>query len=109
MATPPKPPRAAAIPAAALPADAAGDDADEPLDDDFHFVLGELLAAYKPVLAADLQRADSPDALIKDALANPPSCEDEFAQAMALFERFSSEEVAQRVLPAAVREQLGPL
>ncbi|CAM3960769.1 hypothetical protein [Roseateles saccharophilus] len=109
MATTPKPPRSTAMPTAALPADGAGDDANEPLDDDFHFVLGELLAAYKPVLAADLQRADSPDALIKDALANPPSCEDEFAQAMALFERFSSEEVAQRVLPAAVREQLGPL
>ena len=85
----------------------AGDDGDAPLDDDFHFVLGELLNAYKPVLSADLQRAESPDALIKDALANPPSCEDEFNQAFALFERFSSEEVAQRLLPVDVREQLG--
>lgn len=84
-------------------------DDNEPLDDDFHFVLGELLAAYKPVLAADLQRAESPEALTKEALANPPSCEDEFNQAFALFERFSSDEVAQRLLPAAVREQLGPL
>lgn len=88
---------------------AGGDDDNEPLDDDFHFVLGELLNAYKPVLAADLQRAESPEALIKDALAHPPSCEDEFNQAFALFERFSSEDVAQRLLPADVREQLGPL
>ena len=81
---------------------------DEPLDDDFQFVLGELLNAYKPVLEADLQRANSPDALIKEALANPPSCEDEFAQATALFDRFTSETVATRLLPAAAREILGP-
>jgi len=80
---------------------------DEPLDDDFQFVLRELLDAYKPVLEADLQRANSPDQLIKEALANPPSCEDEFAQAQALFERFTSEEVATRLLPASVREILG--
>lgn len=109
MATTPKPARAGTAPTPLnreLPA-MAGDDGDEPLDDDFHFVLGELLNAYKPVLSADLQRAESPDALIKDALANPPSCEDEFNQAFALFERFSSEEVAQRLLPVDVREQLG--
>lgn len=109
MATTPKPARAGTAPTPLnreLPA-TAGDDGDEPLDDDFHFVLGELLNAYKPVLAADLQRAESPDALIKDALANPPSCEDEFNQAFALFERFGSEEVAQRLLPVDVREQLG--
>ena len=81
---------------------------DEPLDEDFQFVLGELLNAYKPVLEADLQRANSPDALIKEALANPPSCEDEFAQATALFDRFTSEAVATRLLPASAREILGP-
>ena len=90
-------------------ADAPGSDADEPLDEDFRFVLGELLGAYKPVLEADLKRADSPDALIKEALDNPPSCDDEFAQAMALFERFTNEEVAVRLLPAALREVLGPV
>jgi hypothetical protein len=111
--TPPKPARAGTTPThlnrELQAATAADDDSNEPLDDDFHFVLGELLNAYKPVLAADLQRAESPDALIKDALANPPSCEDEFNQALALFERFSSEEVAQRLLPADVREQLGSI
>lgn len=110
MATTPKPTRPA--PTAALPkADLLplmADD-DEPLDDDFHAVLDELLAAYKPVLEADLRRAESSDALIKDALANPPSCEDEFTQAFALFERFSQEDVAQRLLPVEVREQLGPV
>ena len=113
MATIPKPARPGAAPThlgrALQAAASADDDSNEPLDDDFHFVLGELLAAYKPVLTADLQRAESPDTLIKDALANPPSCEDEFAQAMALFERFSHEEVAQRLLPAEMRELLGPL
>ena len=93
----------------ALAAFNADDDANEPIDDDFRFVLGELLNAYKPVLEADLKRTESPDALIKEALDNPPSCEDEFAQAMQLFERFTSEEVAQRVLPAAIREVLGPI
>ena len=92
-------PRAAAASAA---------EPDEPLDEDFQFVLGELLNAYKPVLEADLQRANSPDALIKEALANPPSCEDEFAQATALFDRFTSEAVATRLLPASAREILGP-
>lgn len=109
MALPHKPPRGTTAaheldPRAPTVAD---DDGAEPLDEDFHFVLGELLNAYKPILSADLQRAESPDALIKDALAHPPSCEDEFAQAMALFERFGSEEVAQRLLPVAVREELG--
>jgi hypothetical protein len=112
MATTPKPARAGTAPThldreLQAATAAADDDSNEPLDDDFHFVLGELLNAYKPVLSADLQRAESPDVLIKDALANPPSCEDEFNQAMALFERFGSEEVAQRLLPADVREQLG--
>lgn len=91
---------------AALAADGA--DGDEPIDDDFRFVLGELLAAYKPVLEADLRRAESPDALIKEALDSAPNCEDEFAQAQALFERFTTEEVATRVFPAAVREIVGP-
>src|SRR5262249_7233544 len=112
MATTPKPTRPDPLPTLPMPdtlATAAGDDDNEPLDEDFHFVLGELLAAYKPVLAADLQRAESPDALIKDALANPPSCEDEFTQAFALFERFSNEEVAQRLLPAEMRAVLGPI
>lgn len=88
---------------------AAPIDTDEPLDDDFRFVLGELIAAYKPVLEADLRRAESPDALIKEALDHPPSCDDEFGQAMALFERFGSDEVAVRLLPANVRELLGPV
>lgn len=85
------------------------DDSNEPIDDDFRFVLSELLAAYRPVLEADLRRTESPDALIKEALENAPSCEDEFAQAMALFERFTSEEVAVRMLPSAIREVLGPI
>jgi hypothetical protein len=113
MPTPSKPARPGTTTSAPTPnSDAQAlttHDDNEPLDDDFHFVLGELLAAYKPVLAADLQRTESPEALVKEALANPPSCEDEFNQAFALFERFGSDEVAQRLLPAAVREQLGPL
>ena len=83
-------------------------DGDEPIDDDFRFVLGELLAAYKPVLEADLRRTESPDALIKEALDHAPNCEDEFAQAQALFERFTTEAVATRLFPAEVRELVGP-
>lgn len=112
MATSKRPPEQALRPevvrsrasASALP-----DDAGEPIDDDFRFVLGELMAAYKPTLEADLKRTESADALIKEALDHPPSCDDEFAQAQALFERFSSEEVVVRLLPAALREQLGPV
>jgi hypothetical protein len=80
-----------------------------PIDDDFRFVLDELLAAYRPVLEADLARANQADALIKEGLEFAPSCEDEFKQASALFERFGNEAVAQRLLPAALREQLGPV
>lgn len=87
----------------------APEERDEPLDEDFQFALRELLETYKPVLEEDLKRAASPDALIKEALANPPSCEEEFAYAQNLFARFTSEEVAMRLLPAAAREIVGPV
>jgi len=91
-------------------ANLSAEERDELLDDDFKTALKELAEGYKPFLEADLKRAQSaPDALIKDAAANPTTCEEEFAQAEALFAKFTSEEVAPKLLPAAVRDFLGPI
>jgi hypothetical protein len=78
-------------------------------DDDFQFVLTELLAAYEPVLAEELERARAPERLKQEAREHPPSCEDEFELAGRIFDRFFTEEVAQRLLPKESRQQLGSI
>jgi hypothetical protein len=81
----------------------------EPLDADLQAALKELLAAYQPVLERDLARATDPAALEKEEQAAEPSCEEEFAFANQIFERFFSEEVAIRLLPPEGRQVLGPI
>ena len=78
-------------------------------NEDFQFVLKNLLAAYQPVLEEDLARAKKPDQLRKEAQQNQPSCDEEIALADRLFSAFWTDEVAQRVLPAQARELLGPV
>lgn len=80
---------------------------DELEDDDFRFALRELLAAYEPVLAEDLERARDPQRLEQEVRERPVSCEDEFELAGRIFDKFLTEEVAQRLLPPEGREQLG--
>src|SRR5437867_3763660 len=82
---------------------------DETQDADFQFVLKELLSAYQPILEEELRLAKSPDQLEKEAAANPPNCEEEFALANRFFEKFFTEDVALRVLPRESRELLGPI
>ncbi len=93
--------------AAPVEAGDVGDDADELNDEDFQFVLRELLAAYEPILAEALEQARAPDALTKDALEHPPSCDEELQLAERIFERFCNEKIALRLLPPEGREQLG--
>ena len=88
-------------------ADAPSDD--ESQDEDFQFALKELLAAYEPLLAEDLERAPSARGAEKEVAANPPSCDDELQLGGRLFDRFFTEEVALRLLPAEGRDQLGPI
>src|SRR5262249_38686050 len=78
-------------------------------DDDFQFVLKELLAAYQPILEEDLARAKSPDRLRKEAADKPPSCEDELALANRIFDKFYSDNVALSLLPTEGRQLLGPI
>ena len=93
--------------AAPVEAGDVGDDADELNDEDFQFVLRELLAAYEPILAEALEQARAPDSLTKDALEHPPSCDEELQLADRIFERFCNEKIALRLLPPEGREQLG--
>ncbi len=79
---------------------------DEIHDEDFQFVLKALLAGYQPILEEDLKRAAAVEQLKIEAESKPPDCEDEFALANRLFERFVSEDVALRALPADARRQL---
>ncbi len=82
---------------------------DEIHSEDFQFVLKELLDAYRPILEEDLRRAQAPEQLKKEAEEKPPSCDDELALANRIFEKFFTEEVAVRLLPAEGRELLGPI
>jgi hypothetical protein len=82
---------------------------DEIHNDDFQFGLKELLSAYQPILEEDLKRATAPEQLKKEAVEKPPSCDDELALANRIFEKFLTEEVAVRLLPAEGRELLGPI
>lgn len=90
---------------------APGDAAAEPPDNqdaDFQYALRALLAVYQPILEEELARAKDPERLAKDEEATPETCEEEVAQANQLFEKFFTEEVALRLLPAEARELLGP-
>lgn len=78
-------------------------------DEDFQFVLRELLSVYQPILQEELERAKAPERLKKEALDKPPSCEDELALANRIFENFFTEEVAVRLLPEESRKLLGPV
>ncbi|MBI4528836.1 MAG: hypothetical protein HY695_33995 [Deltaproteobacteria bacterium] len=78
-------------------------------DPDFQFVLKELLSAYQPILEEELERAKAPERLKKEAQAKPPSCEDELELANRIFDKFLTEEVAVRLLPAEGRQMLGPI
>ncbi len=84
-------------------------DQEEIRNEDFQFVLKELLSAYQPILEEDLKRAQSPDELTNEAEKNPPNCNDEFAMANRLFDRFVNEQVALRLLPPEGRELMGPI
>jgi len=88
-------------------ADPSGEDSVH--DEDFQFVLRELLGAYQPVLEEELKRAKSPEELKREAEGRPPNCDDEIALANRIFEKFSTEQVALRLLPAQARELLGPV
>src|SRR5262249_21708944 len=78
-------------------------------DADFLFVLKELLDAYRPILEEELKRAKSPEELEREAAGKPPNCDDELALANRIFDKFFTEEVAVRLLPAEARELLGPI
>jgi hypothetical protein len=82
---------------------------DEIHNDDFQFALKQLLAAYQPILEEELERAKDPEKLKEEAEERPPDCDEEFALANRIFEKFFSEEVALRLLPEEGREQLGPV
>jgi hypothetical protein len=84
-------------------------EADEIHNEDFQFVLKELLSAYRPILEEDLKRAEAPEELKKEAQSKPATCEDEIALANRIFDRFVTEEVAVRLLPEEGRKQLGPI
>src|SRR4051812_26735200 len=83
------------------------EEVNEAEDQDFQFVLKELMAAYQPILEQELQRAQSPDELEKEALDHPPNCDNEFEFANRIFEKFFSEEVSLRLLPEEARRELG--
>jgi hypothetical protein len=77
-------------------------------DADFQEVLKALLSAYQPFLERELELARSPEALVKEASAKAPSCEDEIALGTRLLAPLALEENAIRILPADLREKIGP-
>lgn len=83
----------------------AGNERDD-ADDDFQFVLKELVDAYQPTIDEDLQRSKTPEAWKDD---DPPNCEEELALANRIFDRFLTADVALRLLPKEARELLGPI
>ena len=76
---------------------------------DFQFALRALLAAFQPVLEQQLNLIANPQELQRQVQAGQQTCAEEFAEAYALFEKFLTEDVAQRLLPAQARELLGPI
>ena len=78
-------------------------------NEDMQYVLKELLASVQPVLEQDLNWANNPEQLTKEAEQRPPSCDEEIELANRIFNKFWTEPVAQRILPAEARELLGPV
>lgn len=78
-------------------------------DADFQLVLRALLAAYQPILEQQLTLIKNPQELQKQAQAGGQGGAGEFAQALALFENFLTEDVALRLLPPQARALLGPI
>jgi hypothetical protein len=66
------------------------DEEEEIPDQDFQFVLKQLLSVYQPLLEEELERAKSPERLSSEASKNPITCEEEFEFANSLFEKFFS-------------------
>src|SRR5258708_39933773 len=89
--------------------DAAAPATPELNNPDFQFALKALLAAYQPVFEQQLSLIKNPQELQKQVQTSERSCADEFAEAYALFEKFLTEYVAKRLLPAQAREMLGPI
>src|SRR2546423_8039810 len=81
---------------------------DELEDKDFEPILKELLDRYAPFLKENLELAEDPQRLEKEA-RKARSCEEEFAVANALFEPFFSEQNIVRLIPPEGREVLGPV
>ncbi|HEX3437537.1 MAG TPA: hypothetical protein VHT24_12275 [Pseudacidobacterium sp.] len=74
---------------------------------DFQPVLDAFLNAYRPVLERELSLSQSAATLMKEAAANPPTCDDEIEQAVSLFEKFFTKDVVYRLLPDEGRKVLG--
>ncbi|MBI4877240.1 MAG: hypothetical protein HY822_21645 [Acidobacteria bacterium] len=82
---------------------------EETRDPDFQMVLKELLAAYRPILEAELEKSKQPDKLVEEENARPPDCNDELALGNKILDSFWNEKVADRVLPEEARALLGPI
>jgi hypothetical protein len=91
------------------PVDAAASAAPELNNPDFQVALKSLLAAYQPILEEQLNLVKNPQDLQKQVQTGQPTAAEEFAEAHALFEKFLTEDVAQRLLPAQAKELLGPV
>jgi len=77
------------------------DEEEEIPDQDFQFVLKQLLSVIQPLLEEELERAKSPERLSSEASKNPITCEEEFEFANRLFEKFFQRRVA---VPAVAPE-----
>jgi hypothetical protein len=82
---------------------------DELQNQDFQFVLKQLLAAYQPILERELRLAEDAAELTKEAEAGPPNCDVEIERANGVFNAFFTEDVAVRMLPPSARSILGPV
>jgi hypothetical protein len=91
------------------PTDAAASAAPELNNPDFQVALKSLLAAYQPIFEQQLNLVKDPQELQKQVQTGQPTAAEEFAEAHALFQKFFTEDVAQRLLPAQAREVLGPI
>jgi hypothetical protein len=76
------------------------EDKQEMHGEDCLFVLKSLLAAYQAFPDEELKKAKSPEDLKKEAEGRTPSCDDEITLANRIFDKFFTEEVALRALPA---------
>ena len=68
-----------------------------------------MLAGYQPILEEELKRAKDPERLKKELLASTPNCEEEMALAQRIFERFSTPELATRLLPPEAQAVVGSI